>query len=347
MDFTFPDITPYNYLDSLIILVAFYVASQLVVFVAEKIFMRFASKTQTKVDDLIIQKSNKPISFILILFGTRLALNPLAIAEPVEAIIINLLYSLIGFLLVYVFISVFGVIIDEWGIKFAQKTHSKIDDDLLSIFHRFSKILFIILGLLYILNIWGVEIGPFLASLGIAGVAVAFALQNTLGNIFGGISIILDRTVKRDDIVQLDSGESGRIYDVGLRSTKIKTWNNEIVSVPNGKLANSTIKNVTSPSPSIRIDLTFGVEYGSDPDKVKKVALDTCKKVKEVLKDPAPNIWFTEMADFSLNFKLMFWVNDIAKKWDTHQEVITALYNNLGKNKIGIPFPTHTVYMKK
>ena len=347
MAFQLPFLPENKYVLSLITLVTFYIASQLVVFISEKIILRLTKKTKTEIDDLIIKKANKPISLILLLWGLRLALKDLALAENVEANISRVTYTIIVVIITYIVIGVFDIIIDQWGRKFSQRTHSKIDNELLTIFHRSSRIIFAILGLLYILHLWGIEIGPLLASLGIAGVAIAFALQNTLGNIFGGISLIIDKSVKKGDVISLDSGESGTVYEVGLRSTKIKTWNNEMVIVPNGKLSSSTIKNLSQPDLSTRVDIEFNVEYGSDTDRVKKIILDATGKIKGVLKEPAPDIFFLEMGDFALKFKLMFWIDDLSKKWAVHQEVIAAIYTTLNKHKIGIPFPTRTVYVKK
>jgi len=217
---------------------------------------------------------------------------------------------------------------------------------LINLSAKLLKIVAMILGVIFILDIWGVEVGPLVASLGIVGLALAFGLQNTLGNVFGGVSLILDKAYKKGDMIQLDS-KIGTVYEIGLRSTKIKTFDNEILVIPNDKLANNIVENYNLPDPTIRVNIEFGVEYGSNPDAVKKLALDIVKKTKNVLNDPEASIFFTEMGESSLNFKLMFYVDDLKNKWETHQSVITELYNTLNKNKIGIPFPTRTVYNKK
>jgi len=200
---------------------------------------------------------------------------------------------------------------------------------------------------MFILDLWGIQLMPLVASLGIAGIAIAFALQNTLGNIFGGISVVLDKSVKSGDVIRLDKDTYGTVLDVGFRSTKIRTWNNEVIIIPNGKLADSRIQNYILPEPSVRINLPFSVEYGSDIDKVKKVVLDEIKKLKNVLKDPKPKIMFLEMGDFSLNFKVYFWVPSFKERFKTKEKANCLIYDALNKAKIGIPFPTRTIYMKK
>lgn len=156
--------------------------------------------------------------------------------------------------------------------------------------------------------------------------------------------MMIDRSIKVGDIIKIDSGEMGTVFDVGLRSTRIKTFDNEVIILPNGKLAESKIHNFVLPDPSIRVNVEFGVEYGADPEFVKVMAVEEVKQVKDVMKEPAPLILFTAMGDNALLFKIMFWVNDMSKKWPTHQEAITRIYRRLYKEKIGIPFPQRTVW---
>ena len=203
------------------------------------------------------------------------------------------------------------------------------------------------IGLIFILGVWGVQVGPLLASLGIAGVAVAFALQSTLGNIFGGISLIVDRSITVDDFIKLDDATEGFVTDIGMRSTKIKSKDGDLIIVPNGKLADSKIYNYHKPLPMTRVTIEFGVKYGSDVDKVRKIVLNEINKIKGVLKEPAPAVVFDELGDFALKFKAFFWVTSIEKKVEAKESALSLIYNALNKNKIIIPFPTRTVYLKR
>ena len=231
------------YFDSLLILVLFFVLSRIFVFIATRIILKLTKKTKTNVDDLIVVKTSRPISLILLTIGLMLALLPLGVRQPIAGIAENILGSVIVILITYIVIVVVDIFVDNWGMKVATKTKSAFDDELVPVFHRFTRIFLSIIGLLFVLTVWGVEIGPLLASLGIAGVAIAFALQSTLGNIFGGVSLIADKSIRVGDVIKIDSETSGTVVDVGLRSTKIMTADNEMVTVPNGKLAYSKILN--------------------------------------------------------------------------------------------------------
>ena len=340
-------ITTNIYLQALIILAVFFTISKIIVIFFEKIILRLTRKTKTKVDDLIVERTNKPISLLLILIGLRLATETINLNETFQNIIVNAISSFVVIVVTYIVMAVFDVIIDGWGKKLAEKTKSKIDDQLVSVLHRFSKILFVILGFLFVLDVWGVKIGPLVASLGIAGIAIAFALQSTLGNIFGGISMIIDKTIKVGDVIELDATTRGKVVDVGLRSTRIRTFNNETIIIPNGKLADSQINNYAPPDPSVRVVVPFSVAYGSNIEQVKKIVLKEIPKIDHLMKDPKPYVRFREMADSSLNFKAYFWVDHFSERFAAIDQANTFIYNTLNKAKITIPFPQIDIHLKK
>ena len=194
---------------------------------------------------------------------------------------------------------------------------------------------------------WGIQIGPLLAGLGIAGLAVALALQPTLSNIFSGVSMILDKTLKVGDLVYLDQNVKGKVERIGLRSTRIRTFDNELVIIPNTKLADSQIQNIALPEPKSRATVMFGVAYGSNIDNVKKIIIKELKTIKGVSKDPGPIVRFSEMADSSLNFKAYFYVDHFEDRASGVDEANTKIYNALNKAGIEIPFPQRDVHMKK
>ena len=171
-------------------------------------------------------------------------------------------------------------------------------------------------------------------------------MRDSLANILGGIQLVLDKTFKVGDKVEIESGVMGMILDIGLRSTKLRTFDNEVIYIPNGQLANAKLKNFTVPDVSIRVNVNFGVEYGSDPGKVRQVVLDAITAVDKVMDEPAPVVQFLNMSDFSLDFVARAWVSQYTDAYDTKLAMTDAIYNALNRAKIGIPFPTRTVYTK-
>ncbi|MBW2982197.1 mechanosensitive ion channel family protein [Candidatus Woesearchaeota archaeon] len=347
---TLDDLIGFLYLKQVrafVIFALFFIVSKVFLYISQKFILKLTRKTKTMVDEYIVERTSKPFSLILILIGLRLAIFPLGLSEKLTRIANLTVSSFIAVIVTYIIILVVAILLDNWGKQWAERTKSAIDNQLLDLLHRFSKIIFSVLAFLFILDMWGVQIGALLASLGIAGIAVAFALQTTLGNIFGGISLIIDKTMKVGDIIEVDADTMGYVKEIGLRSTKIRTFNNQMITVPNGKLASSRIQNFVHKDPSARVVIQFGVAYGSDIDKVKKIVLKEIKQIKVLKKDQEPLVRFIEMADSALLFKAYFWVESYKDRIPATDEVNERIYKALNKNKINIPYPQMDVHIKK
>jgi MscS family membrane protein len=288
------------------------------------------------------------LTFLAILAGVRFAIGELNLEESlngtIEGVILTLMIVL-GFVLVY---YVLDALLTIGYRDFGTKVRGKVNESLLQFFHSMLVIVIIVAAFLTVLASWGVKIGPLLAGLGVAGVAIAFALQSTLSNVFGGISMLLDRSINVGDSISLGDGTSGHVLKINLRSTKVKTFDNELIIVPNGKLSEENIKNLALPKPDTRVVVPFGVAYGSDIAEVKKLVLKEIKKVKGLSdKGSDPAVRFLEMADSSLNFKAYFYIESFDNKLSAKDEANTRIYNALNKAGIEIPFPQMDVNLKR
>ncbi|NQU79148.1 mechanosensitive ion channel [Candidatus Woesearchaeota archaeon] len=336
-----------KYIVALIIFIMFVLVSKIFIYIVEKIILSLTLKTKTKLDDKLIERTNSPISWLLIFIGIRISLEYLKLengfAHTLSTTALSLIYIATGIVIIAVVVT----LIDFYGMRITKKTKSSVDDALVPLFRKtFKAVMFILLAVI-VLDLWGVNITGLLAGLGIAGLAIGFAVKDSLSNIFGGISIILDKSVNVGEKIELSDGTVGIVEDVGIRATRIKTFDNEIVIVPNGAMSTMQIKNYNHPDMKARVVVPFSIEYGADPEKAKKVALAEIKKIKDILDDPKPSAILLEMADFSLNLKAFFWVDDISKVYTKREEALIRVYNAFEKNKIGIPFPTSTVHIKK
>ncbi len=336
-----------DYARAAVILLGVFVLLRLLVFIIEKVIVKLTLKTKTDIDDILIKRSSKPITLVALMVGIRLALVELPLSESLELTFSRIIYSLIAVGVSYIAYVVLDVIAFRGWRKHAAKTKSKSDDSVIGLISGVLKAIWIVFTLIFILNYWGVEVGPFLAGLGIAGLAIAFALQSTLANFFGGVSIIMDKTVRIGDLVYLEDGTKGKILDIGFRSTRIKTFDNELVIVPNSKLAEGNVQNIALPEPKVRVVIPFGVAYGSDIEKVKKTVLKELKKVNGVLENPEPHVKFLEMADSSLNFKAYFNIVTFEERLSAVDQANTLIYNALNKAGFEIPFPQLDVNLKK
>jgi len=313
---------------------------------AERILLKITSKTTSDLDDILLKKSSRPLSFIALLISLVFALYEISFTGDVKEIVFKIIYSLIAISVGYLFFVIVNNSLARVWKKFSERTESNVDDTIGQLVQEVLRIVLVFIIIIMILNIWGIEIAPFLAGLGIAGLAVALALQPTLSNIFSGVALILDGTFKVGDIIQLADGKMGEVYKIGLRTTRIKSFDNDMIIIPNSEIANSTLQNFLQPDPRIRVNVEFGVEYGVDPEYIKKIVIKEIGKIDFIDKSEEIRVLFIEMADSALNFKAMFWVDNIDKKWPAHQEAITRIYRKLYEEKIGIPFPQRTVWTR-
>ncbi len=330
------------------ITVVFYILSKILQVVILNNIRRLTRKTKTNADDEIIGKLEKPLLRFLALIGLKIAVNVLPLSEGVMTVFHHIINSLLVIVVTLLGMKIVHLLLTSWGARWADKTESTLDDDLLPLLHKASNVVIILVGAFFVFGEWNIDVTGLLAGVGIAGLAFGFAIKDSLANVFGGISIILDKAIKVGDAVKLDSGLSGKILDIGLRSTKIRTWNNELLIIPNGNLANSVIQNYKKPDLSVRVVIPIGVEYGANIDNVKKVVKEALLSVDKVIKKSTKKpiqILFVNMADSALEFSVRFWVDDYTDKLKTKEEALCKIYKALNKHKIGIPFPTRTVYL--
>jgi small-conductance mechanosensitive channel len=201
-----------------------------------------------------------------------------------------------------------------------------------------------------LLNALGVEIAPIITALGVGGLAVALALQDSLTNLFAGIHILLERPFHIGHYIQLEDKREGHVLDIGWRTTRIRTLDDDVIVVPNSKIAGSTIVNYHMPFPRSRVLLRVGVDYASDPRRVREVLVDELQKAAReldiLLEDPAPQAYFRTMGDFALEFELRFYVRDIASEERARDEVNHRVFARLRAEGIQIPFPTRTLIVQ-
>ncbi len=214
------------------------------------------------------------------------------------------------------------------------------------------RLLLLILGAVLILQNLGINITAMVATLGISGLAVALALQDTLGNLFAGMQIIMSRQIRTGDYVALSTGEEGAVTDIQARNTTIRTFpERNRVLVPNAILASTVVTNYSLPQKRLFITLPIGVSYDSDLEKVEAVTLDVARQVvSEVeggLTDEEPFVRYEEFSDFSINFLLRVHVREFTDQFLIRHELVKRLHERYVAEGIEIPFPIRTVYMRE
>ena len=192
----------------------------------------------------------------------------------------------------------------------------------------------------------GIPVNAVFASAGIAGFAVAIAAKDTLSNLFGGVAIFMDRPFRPGDYIVLDDNERGKVVQIGLRSTRIHTRDDIMITIPNSIITNTKIVNQSSPDPIIRVRVKIGVAYGSDIKRVETILVEQVRSNPLAAQKPVPRVRFRRFGDSSLDFELLCW----AKRPQDHGRLMHGLnggiYNAFAEAGIEIPFPQRDVHLK-
>ena len=214
-----------------------------------------------------------------------------------------------------------------------------------------TRIIVFIIGILIILHSLGISITPILTALGVGGLAVALALQDTLSNLFAGLHIILTRQIKPGDYIKLETGEEGYVVDITWRNTTIRELPNNYIIIPNLKLAQAIVKNHYLPDREISVTVQLGVSYDSDLEKVERVTIEVAKEVMmEVpggIPEFQPFIRYHTFGDFSINFTVIMRCREFTDQYLIKHEFIKRLHKRYKDEGIIIPFPIRTVYINK
>ena len=200
-----------------------------------------------------------------------------------------------------------------------------------------------ILLIITVMSKLGVETTSFVAIIASAGLAIGLALQGSLGNFAGGVLIMIFKPFKIGDLIEAQ-GEIGVVKEIEIFTTKLIGLSNKVIIIPNGSLSNGNIINYSQQG-TRRVDLTIGVSYEADIKQTKEVLLNILTSHPKVLKDPAPNVTVSELADSSVNFAVRPW-SKTEHYWDVYFEVTEAVKLELDKAGIDIPYP-HQVIIKK
>ena len=313
-------------------------------------FRKKAELTESKMDDIIIAVLGTPVVVAILVVTFFLSLQLAQLPSQFQFILdskyINVVWILLGAWIISTF---FNKMINTYGHRVAGKTESDLDDRMIALAQITSKYVIWFAAFLLILYILEVDITPFLAGAGIAGIALALAAQDFLSNFFGGAIIAVDKPFKVNDRIMIDQFFGDVIY-VGARSTRIRTLDNQIVIFPNKKIMDSYVINYAQPDLRMKVRIPIGVAYGSDIEKVRKVLLDLAKDATKehpfIVDDPAPSVYFLEFADSSLNFQLIVWTNDFSMTWETQDAINTLIAHRFADEGIEIPFPQRDIHIK-
>ena len=230
----------------------------------------------------------------------------------------------------------------------ADKTETKIDNIVFDLLNKFAHVILIAVAIVIALDFLGINVMPFIAGAGVAGIAIGFAAKDTLSNLIAGVLLIIDRPFEIGDRIEIWTAPSGSatwgdVTDIGLRATKIKTTDNIVIIIPNNEIMKRDIVNYTITTSKIRVRVNIGVSYEADMEKTKAAIIRVAESAEWISKDPPPRVVVRNFGESSVDLQLRVWIDDARKRMDTISYVTDKVKEEFDKEGIEIPYPKREI----
>ena len=312
------------------------------------LIMHLAHRTPTELDGILIQAARWPLNVGVMVLGIYLSLTlTLDLPSGVQGFI-DIVAQATGALLLVI---LFGRVVSrgmDWAIEEqGKRTRHTVDTRLLLMLRRVLAAMIYGLGLLLVINILGIPISPLIAGLGLGGVAVALAIQPTLSNLFAGTYVMTEGVVSPGDYIEMEGGIAGYVLEVGWRSTRLRTWSNNLVVVPNARFAETIITNYYEPDPPVNVYLTCGVSYDSDLARVEAVSMDVMNGVLDTsphgVKEYGAYFGFDNFGESNVDFWLFVQARDRLASFELRSALIHELHRRFDEEGIVINYPVRSL----
>ena len=327
------------------ILILSFVVVKMLYWIFSNVIRRLTSKTKTNLDDVLIDKLEKPLTYLVLILGYWISIHYLVFKEEVELVLENVAYFLLVIDVTAILSRIVDALITEIIMPISEKSDSSFDNQLIPVIQKGVRSIIWILGIIIGLDNIGFDITAMIAGLGIGGLALALAAQDSVKNIFAGIMIFLDKPFRIKDRIQVD-GFDGIVEEVGLRSTRLRTLEGRIVTIPNSRFTDNSVTNVTS-QPTLKVKLNLGLTYDTDEAQMQKaidILEDIVKNQEAITDDYAAG--FNGFGDFSLNILFIYYVKPDSHWLDTQTLVNKEILRRFNKEGLEFAFPTQTILKK-
>lgn len=311
-----------------------------------KILHRWAEKTLTELDNLIISTIKFPSILWCVGISLYIGLETAEIPIKYSIYLVKSIHVLIIFSVTVALANLVSRLLSNYI------QHQSIAVQSTGLLNTILKGAVYLIGIIIILNIFGVSIAPLITALGIGGLAVALALKDTLENLFAGIHIMAEKTIRVGDFVRLETGQEGYVEDISWRTTRIRMIPNNMVIIPNSKLAQSVVINYHLPEKRMSLQIPISVSYSEDPEKIETILIEEIKKavpkIAGLLSEPEPVVRFIPgFGESSLDFTILCQIEDVSYQFNVQNELRKRIFRRFKEEGIEIPFPQRVVWLKK
>ncbi|MER6215455.1 mechanosensitive ion channel family protein [Streptomyces sp. NPDC001272] len=305
---------------------------------------KHAERTKWTGDDIIVDALRTLAPWAALIAGAAVAATALPLTARVGGIISQSLTALLILFATFTAARVVAGLVQSVAQSRTGVAASA------SIFVNITRIVVLTMGVLVALETVGVSIAPLVTALGVGGLAVALALQDTLANLFAGVHILASKTVQPGDYIRLSSGEEGYVVDINWRNSVVRNLSNNLVIIPNGRLARTNMTNFTQPEQKLSLLVQAGVGYDSDLEHVERVTLEVVDSVMAEITGALPDhegkVRFHTFADSRIEFTVILGVGEFSDQYRIKHEFIKRLHQRYREEGISIPAPTRTVSLR-
>lgn len=312
-------------------------------FVVLKSLLRYTRRTETQYDNILVSELRIPIVLTAALAGVyQLTEFP----EVVNNIILseNQLTTFFGNPALSVILLAWAFAANRLVNRFVEEAKSTdYRFDFAPIFSNIWTLVVAVGTVGLLISVWGYSITPLLGAAGVASVTVGFAAKDTVANFFGGIALYFDDTYKLGDYIELSTGESGTVVEVGVRSTTLMTRDEILITVPNAVLNAGKVINQSSPQTRKRIKIPIGIAYGTDIDEFEQLVIEIATEDPYILDTPKPRMRFRRFGDSALQYELFCWVRSPTRDTKARHKLNQTIYKRLTAANIEIPFPQQDI----
>tara|TARA_B100000809_G_C15125786_1_gene526180 strand:+ start:894 stop:1952 length:1059 start_codon:yes stop_codon:yes gene_type:complete len=328
---------------TLLIILGSIVAGKVIYWFFGNVVKKLTEKTKTKVDDIIVDMIEEPIVLALAIIGMWYGLNRLYFPQEWVDFMIKVYLILIAVNITWLVARLVDAVIQEYIVPLAEKTESSLDNQIIPVLRKGLRSVIWVLGTIVALNNAGYDVGAIIAGLGIGGLAFALAAKDSVANIFGGIMIFTDKPFKAGDRIKIN-GFDGTITEVGIRTSRMRTLEGRLVTIPNALFTGDMVENVTA-EPSRKVILNLGLTYNMNAAQMEK-GIELLKEIAKSNNDINDDymVSFNAFGDFSLGIIFIYYIKAGSDNLDTQTAVNLEILKQFGTNSLEMAFPTQTIY---
>ncbi|MBP7151180.1 MAG: mechanosensitive ion channel family protein [Paludibacteraceae bacterium] len=333
---------------SLLIILGAFLLNKGISLFNKNVIQKITAKSRNRLDDILVKTLEAPVLLGIALIAIWVAARRLDLGAQVDRVIYRAYQILTVLNITWFLVKLTSALINEYLLPLSKEEESnrRLDESMIRILRRILLGIIWAIGIVMALNNAGVNVGALLASLGIGGLAVALAAQDTLKNFLGGLTIFMDRPFRIGDRI-ITGGFDGTVEDVGIRSTRIRNFDKRIITIPNYKIVDAAIENV-SIEPMRRVVLKIGLTYDTSPEKMKEaisILKNMPKKVLEIDSNEV-NAYFTDFSESALIITYIYFIKKEADIMNTISKVNTEILDQFNAAGLDFAFPTRTVYIE-